>query len=153
MEKILASSFSQLQKTEHLVFFLDDSIIVIWNKETLLDSWTDLSLVQVQLIQLVLLGGVFLNLAVHILYNDPCHLYPFLFHPNLFLHHPQGAITGLSGTDNSSDLWHQSQSWWQIWVFNRVFVFKCVWKRHSSKGSSRRYDLSVPSRPLVQQMA
>jgi hypothetical protein len=54
------------------VYFLEDSILVLWNQETLLDSWTGISLVQVHLIQLGLLNVFFfMNLVVHILYNDP----------------------------------------------------------------------------------
>jgi hypothetical protein len=75
------------------VFFLEESVLVIRNQEDLLDSWTDLSLIQDHLIKPGLLNGVFMNLVVCILYNYPYHLHPFLSHPNPSLHHLEGSMT------------------------------------------------------------
>jgi hypothetical protein len=88
-------------KKGHFVFFLEDSILVIWNQEALLDSWTDLSLVQNHLIQLGLLNGGFMNLVVHILYNDACLLHPFLLSSeSIFASSSRCLNSGLSGTGN-----------------------------------------------------
>jgi hypothetical protein len=82
---------------EHFVLYLlEDSIFVIWNKEALLDSWTVLSLLQDYLIQIGLLNGVFMNLVVRIMYNNPYHQHPFLCHLNPYLHHLQRCMTLVS---------------------------------------------------------
>ena len=54
-----------LTSMKHLLFFIEDSSLVIQNQDSLLKTMTDLSLTQ-YMIQLVLSCGVFLVLVVHI---------------------------------------------------------------------------------------
>jgi hypothetical protein len=72
--------------------YFDDSIFVIWNQKFIRCSWTGLSHVGGNLIQLDVLNGFVLNLEAHISLYDPCNLRPFRCHPNPSLYNPQGSV-------------------------------------------------------------
>jgi hypothetical protein len=97
MQKNFACSFFGVEKNEEIyAFLLRRSVLVIWNQEAPLDSWTDFSLVRYGLVKLVLLNGGVLNLAVHILYRDPYRRQPFLCHTNPSLRHHQSSMPHFS---------------------------------------------------------
>jgi hypothetical protein len=119
VEKKLVNFYSLLRKTEDFVFFLEDSIIEIWKQETLMLLGQN-CLIQDYLIRLKFLN-VFFNLLVHILYDNPYNLHPFLS-PKLISALSSGFHDRVSQVQLTPHCVPPSQGRWQIWVFDRAFI-------------------------------